>query len=135
MKDDFLDVGCAVIYHQGKLLIAKRHEHDTLGGHWEFPGGKREPGESIEDCLVREVEEELAVQIRPVRQLRVTEHRYPERNLRLYFYLCAWEKGTPQTIDCAETAWILPQDLASYQFPPADRDIIDELMKQEDLFS
>ena len=60
-----IEVGCAVILRDGKLLVAQRNEGDTCGGYWEFPGGKKEAGESLEECLVREVREELAVEIRP----------------------------------------------------------------------
>jgi 8-oxo-dGTP diphosphatase len=67
-----IEVGCAIIHKNGKLLIAQRHLQDSFGGYWEFPGGKREQGEAIEACLVREALEELGIRILPERLLRTT---------------------------------------------------------------
>ena len=123
-----IDVGCAIIERQGKILIAQRRHRDTLGGFWEFPGGKFDAGETLEDCLVREVREELGICIRPRRFLRTIAHDYPERRLRLHFYLCDFCCGEPSRLECLDFQWVEVEALRKFQFPPADLDILNELM-------
>ena len=136
MKKSVLEVGCAIIERKGRLLIAQRHEDDHLGGYWEFPGGKKETGETIEDCLAREVMEELGVVIKPRRALREIIHSYPDRDIRLMFWLCDWQGNEPQKIDCQDFCWILPDELKNFKFPPADADLIEDiLLNQGDYFS
>ena len=120
-------MGCAIILKDGKILIAQRKPDDHLGGYWEFPGGKREPGETIEECLVREVREELGVEILPEKLLTVKDHIYPGKTLRLHFYFCKWSSGEAAKIDCHDFCWVRPADLRNFQFPPADLDIIEDL--------
>ena len=126
-----LEVGCAIIRHQNKLLIAQRRMDDHLGGYWEFPGGKRNDNETLEECLVREVEEELGVTIVPVRFFQKMEHPYPERILSLNFYLCDWKSGEPCARDCHAFRWIEPEALRDFKFPPADDGIIEELIRNK----
>lgn len=129
-----LDVGCAIIRRGGELLIAQRKPEDHLGGYWEFPGGKKRRHETLEECLVREVQEELGVLIEPVRFFVRKEHVYPERILALHFYLCDWKSGEPQKIDCHDFRWITPAALRDFQFPPADDGIIQELISNQTLY-
>lgn len=131
MKNPLIEVGCAIIRHQGKILIAQRKPEVYLGGYWEFPGGKREPGETIEQCLAREVREELGVSVRPVKLLREVRHTYPEKDLLLCFWFCDWESGEPSKIDCHDFRWVLPSELTDFQFPPADADLIRELISNQ----
>ncbi len=125
------EVGCAIIRNKNKLLIAQRKINDHLGGYWEFPGGKKECHETLEQCLVREVEEELGVQIQVAEFFQKIEHAYPERILSLCFYLCDWKSGDPQTIDCHDFRWIEPEALKQFCFPPADDNIIEELIRNK----
>ena len=117
---------------KGKFFISsgrtQRKLDDNLGGYWEFPGGKREESESIEECLAREAMEELGIQIRATKFLIRREHHYPEKVLHLYFHFCEWESGEPQAIDCADFRWIFPEELVNFQFPPADDEIIRDLI-------
>ena len=83
-----LEIGCAIIQKEDRLLIAQRRPGDHLAGYWEFPGGKREGDETMEDCLVREVREELGVWIRPVEFLFRVDHTYANRDISLHFYHC-----------------------------------------------
>ncbi len=122
-----VDVGCALIVRGEELLIAQRKPGTNLAGYWEFPGGKREAGESLEECLSREVWEELGVLIRPRRQIRVNQHEMPDRVLDLYFYVCDWISGKPYRKDCLDFKWVRPEELRKYQFPPADLDLIRDL--------
>lgn len=124
-----IEVGCAIIFHEGRILIAQRNADSSLGGYWEFPGGKREAGESLEECLIREVQEELGVVIQPEKFLRRTFHKYPDKTLALDFYLCKWVSGEPQALYCQAFQWVDPKELKNFQFPPADKEIIEELMK------
>ena len=130
-----IEVGCAIIRHQGKILIAQRKPHDTLGGYWEFPGGKKRLRETLEECLIREAEEELGVAIQPSKFLQRIVHAYSEKKLVLHFYLCDWKSGEPSARDCHAFAWIHPEAMREYQFPPADAGIIEELiLKREEYF-
>ncbi len=127
-----IEVGCAIIHQNGKLLIAQRKPDDHLGGYWEFPGGKVEPRETIEDCLIREVEEELGVRIKPEYLLKKAEHAYPECSLILHFYVCRFESGEPSKKDCHDFRWIHPEELPDFLFPPADADMIQDIIRNHD---
>ncbi|MBI3616269.1 MAG: 8-oxo-dGTP diphosphatase MutT [Candidatus Omnitrophica bacterium] len=130
LNQDPIDVAVAVIEQNGKYLIAQRKAGDSFGGCWEFPGGKVNPGESLETCLTREIQEELAVPIAVGRKLQVIEHQYPERSLRLHFYLCRILSGEPQTIECADWRWVAPEELGQFQFPPASGPILDVIARR-----
>ncbi len=129
-----IEVGCAIIERKGEILIARRKPGGHLGGYWEFPGGKKEELESIEECLIREVEEELGILIRPRRFLRNVIHSYPSKKLSLHFYLCAWLSGVPVKKDCSDFRWVKPEGLLSFLFPPADRDMIQELIRKKKFY-
>jgi mutator protein MutT len=123
-----IECGVAVIRDQaGRILISRRKDDDSFGGYWEFPGGGREGAESMEACAVREVREELGVEIVTERLLRVIEKPYPGKDLRLTFFLCRYVSGEPQAIECAEARWVEPRELRGFLFPPANQMVIDEL--------
>lgn len=126
-----IQVGCAIIVKEGRILIAQRHSHGHLGDHWEFPGGKREPGETIEQCLAREVFEELGVRVKPRRMLREVRHTYPGKDLLLCFWFCDWESGEPSKKDCQDFRWIKPDELTLFRFPPADAGLIRDLIENQ----
>src|SRR5260221_13852556 len=94
------EVSAALIFCDGKLLITQRHAKSHLGGRWEFPGGKREAGESFEQCLVREIREELGVEIAVGRVFEEVAHDYPEKTVHLKFFLWTLVAGEPQAVDC-----------------------------------
>jgi len=126
-----VNVGCAVILHKDRILIAQRKKGDTLAGYWEFPGGKLEECESLEECLAREVREELGIEIKAVKFWRTIEHEYPAKKLALHFYFCRWISGKPEPIECAAARWIKIPELKRYKFPPADTDVIKDLIANE----
>ena len=130
-KPDVIDVGCAIIRKKDRLLIAQRRPDDHLGGYWEFPGGKKRRQETLEECLSREVKEELDIVIVPAKFFQKIEHHYPEKTLALWFYLCDWESGEPACIDCSDFRWIFPEALKDFKFPPADDGIIEELIRNK----
>jgi A/G-specific adenine glycosylase len=113
-----------VIYKAGRILIDKRRPDGLLGGLWEFPGGKKEPGESLEAALLREVWEELAIAIRVERPLAVVDHTYSHFRVRIHAFECTWISGEPRCITCAEFKWVRLQDLSRYAFPAANNKII-----------
>jgi mutator protein MutT len=124
-------IGVAVIFNdQGQVLIDRRPAESSFGGLWEFPGGKLEAGETIEQCIVREVEEEIGIQVRVTEPLITLNHDYPQVQVTLAVYLCEYLSGTPQTIACEEVRWVAIAALGEYQFPEANQAIIDALEKR-----
>lgn len=117
----------AVIEREGKFLITKRLETSPMGHCWEFPGGKIEPGESIEACAVRECGEEIDVVVEPVRRLREEWYDYPHGRVHLWFVLCRLVSGEPRSVQCREARWIRPEEFSQYEFPPADIGVIKDL--------
>jgi 8-oxo-dGTP diphosphatase len=113
-------VAAGVLEREGRILAARRMRGTHLEGYWEFPGGKIEPDESPEDCLVRELAEEIGVRVRPRGILDVVFHRYPERNVLLLFYGCDLLEGEPQPIECDDVRWVALADLPSLDWAPAD---------------
>lgn len=122
-----IEVVAAVIEKDGKFLITKRLERSHLGHCWEFPGGKLHPGESLEDCVVRECREEIDVLIKPLRKIKELWHTYPEITVHLHFFLCELISGEPRTVECADLVWARPNELSNYEFPEADKTILQEL--------
>lgn len=129
-----IEVGCAIIYRKGKLLVSQRRPGDTLGGYWEFPGGKRDGDETFEACIAREVLEELGVRIRARKLIRAVTHDYPGKRLHLFFYHCDFLSGDPVLHECMDARWVALEDLAKYQFPPADRDLLTDLVARRSYF-
>lgn len=117
----------AVIRKAGRVLIDKRKPDGLLGGLWEFPGGKREPHESLEAALLREVREELAFEIRVDRPLTIVDHTYSHFRVRIHAFECTWLSGEPRCIACDDLKWVRPADLTRYAFPAANHKIIQAL--------
>jgi 8-oxo-dGTP diphosphatase len=122
-----VEVAAGVIFRDGKLLLTQRRPADHLGGLWEFPGGKREPGESFEDCLRRELREELGIEVEVGPLLEAITHRYPEKVVHLRFFRCRLERGEPQPFGCAALAWVRADELERYPFPAADERLLGRL--------
>jgi mutator protein MutT len=124
MASGVIDVAAGLVERDGLILITQRKIGSHLAGLWEFPGGKREPAETWQDCLVRELHEELAITV-TVGELRYeTVHHYPEKSVRLRFYAAVLISGEPRPVDCAAVAWVGPKDLPTYAFPEADRELV-----------
>ena len=122
-----IEVSAALIFRGGKLLITRRHADAHLGGLWEFPGGKRESGETFEQCLVREIREELGVVIAVGGLFEEIRHTYPEKSVLLKFYVCRLVSGEPQPLDCAAVKWIDRAGLDTHEFPAADAQLLARL--------
>jgi len=135
MKPKCVDVAAALIFHDGKLLITRRHSDAHLGGLWEFPGGKREPDEIFEQCLMREIREELGVEISVGKLFESVTHAYPGKTVRLKFFVCRLEHGEPQMLGCAAFKWISAAELDTYQFPAADARLLQKLQNCPELWA
>jgi len=121
-KPTVLVVAVALVDADGRVLIAKRPEGKTMAGLWEFPGGKVKPGELPEPAVVRELKEELAVDITEscLAPLTFASHVYDDFHLLMPLYVCRVWKGTPTPREGQEVKWVRPLNLASYPMPPAD---------------
>lgn len=121
-------IGILTEHRQGatRVLIARRKDDAVLGGYWELPGGKIEAGESPEQCLVREFEEELGIVVQPGKALAVIEFQYDHAKVRLHPFFCSRVSGEPVNRHVAEHRWIEARELLDYQFPPANT----QLMRQ-----
>src|SRR5438093_1300125 len=109
-----VDVAIALVWHEDRLLIARRMANVHLGGAWELPGGKCEPGESPAACAVREVREEVGVEVEVVSARTVIEHAYPERTVRLHPFDCRYLSGDPAAHGCAAWRWITIEEIDDY---------------------
>ena len=107
-----------------RLLITKRRPDDMLGGLWEFPGGKKEVGETLEECLARELKEELGIKVELEERFLTVRHAYSHFRVTLATFHCRHAAGEPEAIGCAEHRWVQPADLDRYAFPSADLRII-----------
>lgn len=125
-----VDVAAALIEREGRYLIARRRDDAVLGGFWEFPGGKRRTGESLQACLVREVREELGVEVAVGELCERVVHAYPHATVALHIFRGILVSGVPRAIGCAETRWVGLPELGDYRFPPANAPIIRRLMQQ-----
>lgn len=124
MEKPHFEVTAALIWREGKVLIAKRKEGTHLAGYWEFPGGKREQGESLEACLEREVLEELGIAVRAGKILTRVDYDYGSKAIRLHVFDCTLLYGDPKAIECQEVQWVAPCELERFVFPPADAEVI-----------
>ena len=117
-------VAAGLVFQNGRLLIARRRKGDHLGGLWEFPGGKIEPGETAPEALRRELGEELEIDVVVGDLVANVSHDYPERSVQVSFYRCRLHSGVPQARGCDAFTWVTPTTLEDFEFPPADREVL-----------
>ncbi|MEM9117228.1 MAG: A/G-specific adenine glycosylase [Cyanobacteria bacterium P01_F01_bin.56] len=121
-------IGVAVVWNeQGQILIDRRPQKGLLGGLWEFPGGKIEPGETVEACIRRELQEELAIDVEVGDRLMTIDHTYTHFKVTLNVFHCRHTGGEPQPIECDEIRWVEVSELEQFPFPKANSQIIDAL--------
>ena len=125
----FQVIGVGVVLNDaGEVLIDQRLNEGLLGGLWEFPGGKQEPGEAIEATVARELMEELAITVEVGEELITLEHAYSHKKLRFVVHLCRWTGGEPQPLACQQVRWVRPEQLVDFPFPAANARIIAALL-------
>jgi len=129
-----IDVAAGLVFREGKLLITQRRPQDHLGGLWEFPGGKRHSDESFEQCLRRELQEELGIVVEVKDLLETITHEYPEKTVQLKFFRCAWLRNEPQKLGCHDFAWVASDQLAVCAFPAADARLLEKLSSSPELW-
>ena len=125
--DGVVVVAAAIVERDQRFLLTRRLQGTHLAGAWEFPGGKCEPGESLQACLARELMEELAVKCTVGRSLLITRHAYAERTVELHFFATTLS-GDPMPQLGQEMRWASRGDLGTLQFPEADRELIQLLI-------
>jgi 8-oxo-dGTP diphosphatase len=125
-----LVVAVALIDTDGRVLLAKRPEGKSLAGMWEFPGGKVEAGETPEQALIRELREELGIEVNEacLAPLTFASHAYPELHLLMPLYVCRKWSGTVRAREAQELKWVRPHDMRSMPMPPADGPLVAHLL-------
>lgn len=120
---------CALIDPDGRVLIAQRPKGRPMAGLWEFPGGKVEPGERPEETLIRELKEELGIDVQEacLAPLTFASHAYPDFHLLMPLFVCRRWSGTVTAMEGQELAWAKPARLRDYPMPPADEPLIAHL--------
>jgi len=127
----FQVIGVGVVLDgRGRVLIDQRLPEGLLGGLWEFPGGKQEPGEAIAATIARELREELAIEAEVGEELITLEHSYSHKRLRFVVHLCRWLAGDPQPLASQQVRWVEPEGLAAFPFPAANARIIAALLER-----
>jgi 8-oxo-dGTP diphosphatase len=123
-----IHVTCAIILDKDRVLAAQRGRNTHLAGQWEFLGGKVIEGESEEACIIREIREELGIEVRPVGRLTENMHDYGEKQIRLIPFICELVSGEPVAREHASVGWYLPEALRTLDWCAADIPIVDELL-------
>jgi A/G-specific adenine glycosylase len=128
------NVAAGIIWNDaGELLIAQRPLDGLLGGLWEFPGGKQEPGETLPECLARELREELTIEVEVGELFTVVQHGFTHFRITLHAFTCRYVGGEPQKIGVHDWAWVSQNDLERYSFGKADRQIIKALAERRQM--
>lgn len=125
--EKMLVVAAAIILDKDKVLIAQREKGANMEYKWEFPGGKLEGTETPEQCLVREIKEELDMVIEPVEIYKAVRHRSEDKDILLLAYICRLVEGQGRPLECNDFKWISKDQLNQYEYTPADIGIVDKL--------
>ncbi len=121
-----LVVAVALVDADGRVLLAERPAGKSLAGLWEFPGGKVAPGETPEAALIRELAEELGIDVAAscLAPFTFASHSYPDFHLLMPLYVCRVWQGTPRGVEGQRLAWVRPNALGDYPMPPADKPLV-----------
>ncbi|MER8430892.1 8-oxo-dGTP diphosphatase MutT [Mesorhizobium caraganae] len=125
-----LVAACALVDADGRVLLAQRPEGKQLAGLWEFPGGKVEPGETPEQCLIRELQEEIGIEtdIPCLAPLTFASHSYDDFHLLMPLFVCRRFRGIAQPKEGQVLKWVRPKQMRDYPMPPADAPLIQFLI-------
>lgn len=127
MNQKITQVVAALIWDGDRFMICQRPAHKARGLLWEFVGGKVEPGETMQQALIRECREELAVTVAVGDVFMQVLHQYPDITVQLTLFHAAIAEGTPQKLEHADIQWITPKQIPQYDFCPADEEILKKL--------
>lgn len=130
----WIEVAAGLVFREGRLLVTQRAVGSHLAGLWEFPGGKRESGESWAECLRRELREELDIEVAVGALFEDVRHVYPTKSVHLRFYRCTLTSGDPRPLGCAAVAWTERSGLRAFAFPEADARLLDRLEACSDVW-
>lgn len=121
-----IEVVAAIIQHEGKILATQRGYGDFKDG-WEFPGGKMEPGETMQQAIIREIQEELGVTISPTKLVTTVEYDYPTFHLTMHCLLSTVVEGEIKLIEHEDAKWLTKETLDSVEWLPADIEVVEKL--------
>lgn len=124
-----MDVVCALIERDGKLLVAQRASGKALAGKWEFPGGKIDPGETAFQAIIREIREELDCVVEPLRLLQPSVHSYPTRTIALHPVICELRQGKPRALEHAAVDWVNALDVRFLDLAEADIPVLEDYLR------
>ena len=127
------EVVAALIWDNDRFLACQRPAHKARGLLWEFVGGKVDPGETREDALIRECREELGITVKPLDVFMEVVHTYPDLTVNLILYNTVIESGEIQLIEHNDARWITAAEIPNYQFCPADKEILEQIMQNAGL--
>lgn len=127
MSTPTVRVALAIVRRHGRWLVSRRPSDTHLGGLWEFPGGKCEPGETPSQAALRELWEECAVRATPVLEMRCVQWEYPDRRVQLFPLLCEWDSGEGEAVRNQQCRWLTLEEIHTLEFPPANAPILREL--------
>lgn len=122
------NIGVGVIWHDGRILIQQRPEEGLLGNLWEFPGGKQEADEPIQETVRREIEEELGITVEVGELITTVKHAYSHFKITLHAYHCRYLKGAPQPKACQAWQWVQPEELSKFAFPKANKTVLEQVV-------
>lgn len=124
------DIAVGVIWKDGRVLIQQRPAEGLLGGLWEFPGGKREASEELQETVRREIEEELGLVVSVDAPIATVKHAYTHFKITLHAFHCTYKEGEPQPKACQQWQWVRPEDLPQYAFPKANKTVLETLLAE-----
>ncbi len=124
-----LEVCAGILIKEGKILLGKRKSYDRFGGKWEFPGGKVEEGEIPEDCIIREIKEELNLDIKDFKHFKSYIHRFKNVNLVIHSFLINEFSGKIKKLEHDSLVWLSLDDLFSYDLLDGDKPLVDYLIE------
>ncbi|MCX2739372.1 (deoxy)nucleoside triphosphate pyrophosphohydrolase [Pontibacter anaerobius] len=124
-----IKVVCAIVEQYERVLVTQRSKKMREALLWEFPGGKLEQNETEGNCLIREIQEELGIEVEPYQRLTPAMYAYPDLSIELIPFLCKYKGGVIQLQEHRTYHWVKPEDLKTYQFCPADVPILEEYLQ------
>jgi len=125
-----IKVVCGIIFNKDNQILVTRRMKGEFSGQWEFPGGKIEEGETYEECLCRELEEELSIKVTIYSQYMVYQYSYPSFSMKLISLICRYEKGEIKLREHDKFSWVMPTNFKNYDFVAGDIKLADRIARE-----